>query len=165
MPNSMMRVTNSDLEGAYVPGRVAPPKYCGQTVEGVRHTRLTAYRLSRGEITLPARTSTGASAAVGDLEQGVKVYGEARPVSTARITLELLVAQVAEQITAAVRTAADPDAAAAEVSAAHRAARAEIDTAETERDQALLAAREAARTAQGAEERASRRSRHRAMRR
>jgi hypothetical protein len=35
-------------------GRGAPPKYCGQTVAGVRHTRLTAYRLSKGQITLPA---------------------------------------------------------------------------------------------------------------
>jgi hypothetical protein len=29
-------------------GRGAPPKYCGKTVAGVRHTRLTAYRLSKG---------------------------------------------------------------------------------------------------------------------
>src|SRR5262245_39715215 len=76
---------------AYIPGRGAPPKYCGQTVDGVRHTRLTAYRLSRGEITLPARVSSGAVAAGGDPERGVEVYeGEARPVSTARMTLELL---------------------------------------------------------------------------
>jgi hypothetical protein len=29
-------------------GRGAPPKYCGQTVEGLQHTRLTAHRLTKG---------------------------------------------------------------------------------------------------------------------
>lgn len=150
---------------SYSPGRGAPPKYCGQMVEGVRHTRLTAYRLSRGQITLPVRASTPAA---GHPKRS-ELYGEeARPVSTARMTLELMLAQVgeqvaaheqrmaalAEQITTAIGTVADPDAVAAEVSAAHRAARAEIDAAEAERDQALLAAREATRVAQDAEERA-----------
>src|SRR5262245_23103402 len=34
-------------------GRGAPPKYCGQMVEGVRHTRLTAHRVAKGQLTLP----------------------------------------------------------------------------------------------------------------
>jgi hypothetical protein len=60
---------------------------------------------------------------------------------------------LAQQISAAVRTATNPDAAAVEISAAHRAARADIDAAEAERDQAISQAREAARTAQQAQER------------
>ncbi|MGH3981792.1 MAG: hypothetical protein ACRDST_03640 [Pseudonocardiaceae bacterium] len=146
-------------------GRGAPPKYCGQTVEGLRHTRLTAHRLSKGHITVPAASATGGP---GDPERG-EVDGEARPVTEARMTLELLLAEVAEQvagheqrmavlagqITAAARTAADRDDAAAEVSAAHRAARAEIDAAEAERDQALLQVRQATRTSEESQERAT----------
>ena len=132
---------------------------------------LTAYRLSRGQIALPVRGGAGgASMASADREQQSEAYGEdARPVTAARMTLELLLAEVAEQvvgheqrmatlaeqITHAVRTAANSDAAAAEVSAAHRQARVEIDAAESERDQAILRAREAARVAQDSDERAS----------
>lgn len=149
------RWVTCEIEGCinrmlYSPGRGAPPKYCGMTVDGLRHTRLTAYRLSRGQIALPIRGSAPAGS-----EQRGEVYGEdARPVTAARMTLELLLAEVAEQvvgheqrmaalaeqITRAVRTATDSDAAAAEVSAAHRQARAEIDGAESERDQAILQA-------------------------
>ena len=123
-------------------GRGAPLKYCGQTVEGVKHTRLTAYRLAKGQLTLPSPAGGQVSAverempAEGDDEQ-------ARPVTAARMTLELLLAEVsaqvigheqrmgalAEQISHAVGTAADADAVAAEVSAAHRGARAEVDRA------------------------------------
>ncbi len=60
---------------------------------------------------------------------------------------------LAGQISAAVRTATNPDAAAVEISAAHRAARADIDAAEAERDQAIGVAREAARAAQESQER------------
>lgn len=152
-------------------GRGAPPKYCGQTVEGVRHTRLTAYRVSKGQITLPAPAggATTAPPADPDPEQPTgEVYGgDGRPVSTARMTLELLLAEVtaavagheqrmgalAGQISAAVRTATNPDAAAVEISAAHRAARADIDAAEAERDHAISQAREATRTAQQSQER------------
>ncbi|MGH3711251.1 MAG: hypothetical protein ACRDRQ_24795 [Pseudonocardiaceae bacterium] len=146
-------------------GRGAPPKYCGQTVEGLRHTRLTAHRLSKGHIIVPAASATGGP---GNPERG-EIDGDARPVTVARMTLELLLAEVAEQvagheqrmavlagqITAAARTAADRDDAAAEVAAAHRAARAEIDAAEAERDQALLAARQATRTSEGSQQRAT----------
>ena len=76
---------------------------------------------------------------------------EARPVTAARMTLKLLLADVreqminheqrmaalAERITEAVHTAADLDAAAVEVAAGHRQARADIDAAEVERDAAL----------------------------
>ncbi|MGH3589503.1 MAG: hypothetical protein ACRDRF_00495 [Pseudonocardiaceae bacterium] len=143
-------------------GRGAPPKYCGQAVEGLRHTRLTAYRLSKGHITLPA--ASGPS----DPERE-EVDGDARPVTVARMTLELLLAEVAEQvagheqrmavlaeqITAAARTAADRDDAAAEVAAAHRTARVDIDAAEAERDQALLQARQATRDAEQSQQRAT----------
>jgi chromosome segregation ATPase len=152
-------------------GRGAPPKYCGQTVEGLRHTRLTAYRLSKGQITLPAPDTSGAAAPPADpdpVAPGDGVYGgDGRPVSAARMTLELLLAEVAAavagheqrmgvlagQISVAVRTATSPDAAVVEVSAAHRAARADIDAAEAERDQAMGVAREAARAAQESQER------------
>ncbi|MGH3899352.1 MAG: hypothetical protein ACRDTA_14145 [Pseudonocardiaceae bacterium] len=147
-------------------GRGAPPKYCGQTVEGLRHTRLTAHRLSKGHITVPpAGSATGGS---GDAERG-EVDGDARPVTVARMTLELLLTEVAEQvaghelrmavlaeqITAAARTAADRDDAAAEVAAAHRAARADIDAVEAERDQALLQTRQATRDAEESQQRAT----------
>jgi hypothetical protein len=97
-----------------------------------------------------------------------EVYGgDGRPVSAARMTLELLLSEVAaavagheqrmgalaQQISDAVRTATNPDAAAVEISAAHRAARADIDAAEAERDQAMGVARDAARAAQEAQER------------
>jgi predicted nucleic acid-binding Zn-ribbon protein len=153
-------------------GRGAPPKYCGQTVEGFKHTRLTAYRLNNGQITLPAPGSGGATPPPADPDPvapggEVSAGGDGRPVSAARMTLELLLSEVAAavagheqrmgvlagQISAAVRTATSPDAAVVEVSAAHRAARADIDAAEAERDQAALGAREAARAAQESQER------------
>lgn len=170
------RWVNCEIQGCvnrvlYSPGRGAPPKYCGKTVDGLRHTRLTAYRLSRGQITLPARGDAGgASAESADPGQQRELYdGDARPVSTARMTLELVLAEMggqilgheqrmtalAGQITHALRTAADPAAATAEVAAAHRAARAEIDAAESERDRAILQARETARAAQDSDVRAS----------
>ena len=155
-------------------GRGAPPKYCGQTVAGVRHTRLTAYRLSKGQISMPAPVDGGASPASAgpdSVQPEAEGFGggDARPVTTARMTLELLLAEVAAavagheqrmgvlagQISAAVRTATNPDAVAVEISAVHRAARADIDAAEAERDQAISQAREAARVAAEALERAS----------
>ena len=149
-------------------GRGAPPKYCGQTVQGVRHTRLTAYRLAKGHITLPS-LGDGQAAAAEREEWGEGGGEDARPVTAARMTLELLLGEVstqvigheqrigvlAEQISQAVRTAVDADAVAAEVSAAHRAARAEVDRAEAERDQAIGQTREARRAAEAAEERAT----------
>lgn len=147
-------------------GRGAPPKYCGQIVEGLKHTRLNAHRLAKGQIALPSPGSGQAADEVA--EQGEVGGGEARPVTAARMTLELLLAEMtaqmigheqrmgvlAEQISHAVLTAADADVVAVEVSAAHRAARGEVDRAETERDQAIGQAREARRSAEAAEERA-----------
>lgn len=63
-------------------------------------------------------------------------------------------AVLAEQITHAVQTVADPDAAAAEVAAAYRAACKDIDAAEAEGDQALVQARVARRAAEQSTERA-----------
>lgn len=149
-------------------GRGAPPKYCGQTVEGLKHTRLTAHRLTKGQITLPSLAG-GQAAAVEGEERGEGHDEQARPVTAARMTLELLLAEVsaqvigheqrmsvlAEQINEAVGTAADADAVAAEVSAAHRGARAEVDRAEAERDQAIEQTRAARRAAEAADERAT----------
>jgi len=134
------------------------PKYCGQTVDGLPHTRLTAYRLSHGEVQLPA--------GAGDANTREGEPG-GRPVSLARLTLEGLLeemrsvpgahetrmAGLAERIASAVTVASDPDSAMAEVTGSHREARGAIDAAETERDTALAAARDAERAAQVAEQR------------
>lgn len=152
-------------------GRGAPPKYCGKAVDGLRHTRLTAHRLGKGQVTLPASGSGGTLATVDTKHRrGEDKYSdEARPVTAARMMLELLLADVrdqvvnheqrmaalAEQITGAVRTAADLESAAVEVAAGHRQARADIDAAEAERDAALREALEARRSAEEASERAT----------
>ncbi len=134
------------------------PKYCGQTVDGLPHTRLTAYRLSHGEVQLPA--------GAGDANTREGESG-GRPVSLARLTLEGLLEEVravtgahetrmaglAERIASAVTVASDPDAAMAEVTGAHREARGAIDAAEAERDTAQSAARESERAADAAEQR------------
>jgi DNA repair exonuclease SbcCD ATPase subunit len=148
-------------------GRGAPPKYCGQTVDGVRHTRLTAHRLAKGQVTLPT-PGGGVPASATEPRRGENRYGdEARPVTAARMTLELLLAEVRDQvlsheqrmaalakrITDALRTAADLDAATAEVAAGHRQARTAIDAAETERDAALRGAQQTRRSAEEATER------------
>ncbi|HET9257594.1 MAG TPA: hypothetical protein VFO16_20665 [Pseudonocardiaceae bacterium] len=140
-------------------GRGAPPKYCGQAVDGVRHTRLTAHRVAKGQLTLPAPGS-GATPVGANTEhpwsEG-KYRDQARPVTAARMMLELLLAEVRDQvvsheermsalagrITGAVGTAADLDAAAAG-EAAERATAAEaaagealteLEAVETGRDQ------------------------------
>lgn len=142
-------------------GTGRPPKYCGNVVDGVPHTRLTAYRLARNELTLPRPAAAAEAMAGGDAEG---YAGQSRPVSMARMTLEALLAEVrelvrghegrmaalAEQISTAVGIAADPDAVAAEVVAAHREARTAIDAAEAERDDAVARARAAERMAQTA---------------
>jgi chromosome segregation ATPase len=139
------------------------PKYCGKVVDGVPHTRLTAYRLARNELTLPR---VGGVAERITEDHGRGYADQPRPVSMARMTLEGLLVEVrelvsghevrmaalAEQISTAVATAADPDAAAAEVAAAHREARAAIDTAEAERDNAVSRVQVAERAAQDAGE-------------
>ena len=133
------------------------PKYCGEVVDGVPHTRLTAYRLGRGQA--PAAEGLPAGRA-GEVREGVTE----RPVSVARLTLEALLGQVrevvaghevrmaslVEQVSAAAAVATDPDAAVAEVTGAHREARAAIDEAEAERDAEQAAAREAERVAAAA---------------
>src|SRR5438309_1380859 len=106
------------------------PKYCGEVIDGVAHTRLTAYRLARGQ----APAAEGALSGRAGSEQD---SGGERPVSVARLTLEALLGQVrevvaghevrmaslVEQVTAAAAVATDPDAAVAEVAGAHREAR------------------------------------------
>jgi hypothetical protein len=72
-------------------GREAPPKYCGQAVDGVRHTRLSAHRLAKGLVTLPTpgggiQMMVGTEHRLGEGRNG----DELRPVTAARMTLELL---------------------------------------------------------------------------
>jgi chromosome segregation ATPase len=138
------------------------PKYCGHVVGGVPHTRLTAYRLARNELTLPRPGGVAEMMTESHAEEGYA--DQSRPVSMARMTLEGLLGEVrelvrghecrmaalVEQVSTAVTTVADPDAAAAEVAAAHREARTSIDAAEAERDDAVTRARAAERTAQAA---------------
>jgi chromosome segregation ATPase len=139
-------------------GRGRPPRYCGQVVDGLVHNRLSAYRLSKGEISLPTPGGGRGEVEAAGVELG---YTDQQPVSTARVTLEQLLAQVgdrvvehetrmgalATRIEAAAATASDPDAAVAEVTAAHRHARAQVDAAESERDTALRTQRDAERDA------------------
>jgi len=143
-------------------GRGRPPRYCGQSVDGLVHTRLTAHRLSKGEISLPTTDSGRAEGERGVGEQG---YTDPEPVTSARLTLEQLLTQVhdrvaehethmgalAARIELAAATASDPDAAAAEVTAAHREARTQVDAAESERDTALAARLDAERRAEQAQ--------------
>jgi len=143
-------------------GRGRPPRYCGQSVDGLVHTRLIAHRLSKGEISLPTTDSGRAEGERGVGEQG---YTDPEPVTSARLTLEQLLTQVHDRVAAhethmgalaarielAAATASDPDAAAAEVTAAHREARTQVDAAESERDTALAARRDAERRAEQAQ--------------
>jgi hypothetical protein len=141
-------------------GKGRPPAYCGQTIGGVAHTRLTVHRMNnRGE--QPTAVIAGGDASASSAEEA---DAPVRPVSLARASLESLQQQIgdvvavhearmtvlAAQIREAVATASDPDAAAAEVTSAHREARALVDVAETARDEALTAARAAARAAERA---------------
>lgn len=122
------------------------PKYCGQTVDGVPHTRYTALRVREGKLTLPTPGSRP------DPEPA-----PVRPVSYARASIEGLGGELRDQLAAhqawaadfaarleaQLATATDPDAAAAEISAAHRDARTRIDAAEAARDDAATRARAA----------------------
>ncbi|SFO26156.1 hypothetical protein SAMN05216207_104015 [Pseudonocardia ammonioxydans] len=122
------------------------PKYCGQTVDGVPHTRYTALRVREGKLTLPAPGS-------GPDHEPAPV----RPVSYARASIEALGGELRDQLAAhqtwaadfaarldqQLATATDPDAAAAEITAAHRDARTRIDAAEAARDDAATRARAA----------------------
>lgn len=127
------------------------PKYCYLTVDGVAHTRYNAHRVNQGLLTLPAagsRGGTGSSSAE---------TSAARPVSLARASLEAVRDEIASTVTGhqtwmssalarveeVLATATDPDAAAAEVTAAHRESRALVDAAEAAAENATTRARTA----------------------
>ncbi|MGH3611881.1 MAG: hypothetical protein ACRDRK_04550, partial [Pseudonocardia sp.] len=123
------------------------PRYCGQSVDGVTHTRYNAHRVNQGTLRLPVPGSRPA----------VDEVAAARPVSLARASIESLREEIASTLTAhqaglrellgrfadTLATVTDPDAAAAEVAAAHREARTAIDTAEAAEQDALTRARAA----------------------
>lgn len=129
---------------------------CGQTVAGLRHTRLNKSLLKRGRIQLPA-PGGGAHAGGADTTRADAV----KPVTTARATYGQVLAQVqatlaalpglVERMETAARTVADQDSTASEIASVERGARAQIDAADTERDNALAAARAAQRAAADAE--------------
>src|SRR5262249_4344193 len=81
-------------------GRGAPPKYCGQAVDGLRHTRLPAHRVAKGQLTLPVpgRGGTPVRATAEGQRSEDNYRDEARPVTVARMTLELLLAEVRDQV-------------------------------------------------------------------
>ncbi|WP_060577243.1 MULTISPECIES: hypothetical protein [unclassified Pseudonocardia] len=105
------------------------PKYCYQVVGGVMHDRGNAKRVADGGA--PAR------------RRGEPDDAAARPVTRAQQTVQTQVTGLAtrlEEVSGELRDAlgnlADPDAVAAEIAAARRGARAEIDTAQAARDEA-----------------------------
>ncbi len=129
------------------------PKYCAQVVGGVLHSRLNAQKARNGQLVLPAAGSrpqpdTAAPRPVSLARAGIEVLRDqiAAALAEHRDSLGGLIGRFEE----AVATATDPDAAAAEVTAAHREARTQIDAAETARDSAEAAARLAAAEAQAA---------------
>ncbi|MEQ3552837.1 hypothetical protein WIS52_20410 [Pseudonocardia nematodicida] len=121
------------------------PKYCYQVVGGVMHDRSNAKRIADGAT--PAR------------RRGETDDAQARPIARAGQTVTDQVAALTaflEERTGDLRealvTLADPDAVAAEIAAAQRAARAQVDQAQAATDDA----RAQARTAQTAAEAARR---------
>ncbi|WP_145986117.1 hypothetical protein [Pseudonocardia sp. EC080619-01] len=112
------------------------PKYCYQVVGGVMHDRVNAKRIADGGT--PAR------------RRGEPDDALARPIARAGQTVTdqvaALIARLEEggtELRDALGTLADPEAVAAEIAAAQRAARAEIDAAQAATDQARAEARAA----------------------
>lgn len=128
------------------------PKYCGRLVTGIVHVRSNAHRVSKGRLSvIHAQPTPSVSGEAPAAEPG------ARPISTARVTLEglhrdLLTTATAhqsvlgglvERIEVAVGTVTDADAVATEVASVHRDARRRVDDAEAAADAAHARARSA----------------------
>lgn len=114
------------------------PKYCYQVVAGLLHDRGNAKKVLDGS-TLPARRR-------GD--SGNSEQSETRPVTRAQHTVQTQVAglaarldEAAGELRDALEQLADSDAVAAEIAAARRAARAEVDQAQAAADDAHARAR------------------------
>ncbi|ALE86604.1 hypothetical protein [Pseudonocardia sp. HH130629-09] len=110
------------------------PKYCYQVVGGVMHDRVNAKRIADGGA--PAR------------RRGEPDDTLARPIARAGQTVTeqvaTLIARLDEgggELRDALGTLADPEAVAAEIAAARRAARAEVDAAQAATDEARAQAR------------------------
>ncbi|RZT75504.1 hypothetical protein EV383_6245 [Pseudonocardia sediminis] len=130
------------------------PKYCTRVVDGVVHNRLNAQKVRNGTLTLPA---PGSRPERSDINDGEGPGSVPRPVSLARAGIEAIRDEIGSQLTAhqtwmsgatarleeLLAAATDPDAAAAEVAAAHREARTRIDAAEASAEDALARARAA----------------------
>ncbi|ANY10831.1 hypothetical protein AFB00_31050 (plasmid) [Pseudonocardia sp. HH130630-07] len=119
------------------------PKYCYQVVGGVMHDRVNAKRIADGGV--PAR------------RRGEPDDALARPIARAGQTVTdqvvALIARLEEggtELRDALGTLADPEAVAAEIAAARRAARAEIDLAQAAADEARAQARAARDVAEAA---------------
>src|SRR6266700_1717101 len=120
---------------------------CEQVVDGLRHTRLNRSRAKAGLLVVPT-TGSGGPAATPPVPAGPDVA--TAPVTQARQTFGQVVGQVqgmlaglpglVDRLETAARTVANQEAAATEIAGAHRASRAAIDAAETERDTALAQA-------------------------
>ncbi|WP_226367329.1 hypothetical protein [Pseudonocardia sp. ICBG162] len=117
------------------------PKYCYQAVGGVMHDRVNAKRIADGGT--PAR------------RRGEPDDALARPIARAGQTVTdqvaALISRLEEggtELRDALGTLADPEAVAAEIAAARRAARAEVDQAQAATDEARAQARAARDTAE-----------------
>ena len=156
-------------------GRGPRPRYCGQEVDGVLHDRHTYFRAAA-----TGRRQPGA----GQRGPGEQPERSPRPVSLARASVPVLVAELGELLTghtaaqaaligrfeATIADLASGDALAVEVAAVQRDARAEIEAAEitaedadgrartatADAEQARATAREAVTAAEDAEDRAAR---------
>lgn len=124
-------------------GRGRPPRYCGQTIDGVSHTRLTAHRLTKGLMTLPQRSSSPSSSGRPARQRPIDVERDPASVEATRQALEQLLTQarelaieyernmrmLAEHIEQAGQTAASPQTFSIEVAVCQRDARAAVDAA------------------------------------
>lgn len=149
------QLRRADLEPCQFPGGCANtmeyagsgrrPKYCYQVVGGVMHDRVNAKRILDGGT--PARRRGEADDAL------------ARPVARAGQSVTDQVAALiarldhsSSELRDALDTLADPEAVAAEIASAQRAARAEVDAAQAAADEARAAAELARDTATAARE-------------
>lgn len=119
------------------------PKYCYQVVGGVMHDRVNAKRIADGGV--PARRR-------GEIDDAL-----ARPIARAGQSVTdqvaVLIARLdhsSSELRDALDTLADPEAVAAEIAAAQRVARAEVDAAQAVADEARAQARAARAAAEAA---------------
>lgn len=113
------------------------PKYCYKVVSGVMHDRANAKRILDGGTPARRRDEAADDAAARPITRAGQSVTE--QVTALIMRLERSSAELRE----ALDTVADPEAVAAEIAAARRAARAEVDAAQAATDEARAQARAA----------------------